>query len=888
MAEVLRFRVARGVQRREPPPEDLERIYSPGSLSPFLRSVRAIATEPPPADPRTDDRRDRLRAAAEALVADGPFLNPDVQSDDPVLGALQALDRWLVAAGNQPDPADVDKRLDKLADDLDVPRAQGKTGAERLVGDPRWADARTVVGDSLVAAMLLDDALDLQAKLVRLRLVAGLVDRFGGLHAVRKPKAAPEVLALLGDRVVVLPSPPFPLRRWLGQEPVLARRPAFADMFVVRDEWSCYQPGEIAHIENVLRGELKERIHKRTDETEITEVTETERTTTDERDNQTTDRYNLQDEADRDARLAIHVEGQVDTQGQYGPTRVATHIGGSVDWSLREASRHATEQAKETVERTVHRVEERVRQQRTVRTLARIEETNTHKLDNATQPAGNVTGMYRWVDKVQRLQIFRRPNRYLLEFQVPEPATYLRWLHARPSVATVTPEPAPFTDTGKPDGKPLTIADIQPGKYQQLAARYQAQGIDPPPADTVMAAASAVFDPEDKSLVGDEGPKLHAPPKVMKVLEIPVPEGYLATKASTSLSAVQALGEWGDYQSAADPKNLSWAHGYHYTRADITVAGTAITLEDAGRGTVWNRGEFRESGWLQVGQQDVDLPKPGVGDPKGGKVNVAVVLAGSFGAVVSVGLTCKLAPAKLEQWQIDTYNRIATAYFALKRQHDQELAAQQVQQGVMIEGSSPARNAEVAREELKRQVIELLLGDTFHGAGALKPTPNDGDGWPRMDLAAVRRVTPLVQFVEQALEWPDMTYVLYPYFWADEQRWDTLEGIESADPDFAKFLRAGSARVVVAARPGFEHAVDHFMVFGQPWGGGPAPTPDEPLYLSVAQELRDLTGGSGDGEAGESWEMRLPTTLVWLDPDPTLPKQNDHRRLDAPADPLCG
>ena len=129
-----------------------------------------------------------------------------------------------------------------------------------------------------------------------------------------------------------------------------------------------------------------------------------------------------------------------------------------------------------------------------------------------------------------------------------------------------------------------------------------------------------------------------------------------------------------------------------------------------------------------------------------------------------------------------------------------------------------------------------------------------------------------------------LTFVLYPYFWAKQERWDKLEGVTDPDSDMARFLRSGSARAVVSARPGFEDAVDHFLLSGVPWGGDHAPTPDDPLYLSVAQEIRNLTGAPDEAEPGESWEVRLPTTLVWLDPDPALPKHNTRARLDRPEE----
>lgn len=131
--------------------------------------------------------------------------------------------------------------------------------------------------------------------------------------------------------------------------------------------------------------------------------------------------------------------------------------------------------------------------------------------------------------------------------------------------------------------------------------------------------------------------------------------------------------------------------------------------------------------------------------------------------------------------------------------------------------------------------------------------------------------------------------ILYPWFWAgpSEEKWPRLQPIESADPEFDRFLRCGSARVVLPAQRRFADAVNHFVLFGEPWSGGPAPVPDDELYVSVAQEIKQLTGAPDDGEPGDSWEAKLPTTLVWLDDDSEIPKHNEYRRLTPPSRSVC-
>lgn len=220
--------------------------------------------------------------------------------------------------------------------------------------------------------------------------------------------------------------------------------------------------------------------------------------------------------------------------------------------------------------------------------------------------------------------------------------------------------------------------------------------------------------------------------------------------------------------------------------------------------------------------------------------------------------------------EVTTYERIAAAYTAMKQAHLDELARLQMQQGGTADGS-PTLNQLTVREELKKQVIAALTGKTFRGS---KPVQVDQTGAtpPTVDLQGATLTAGRVEFLEQAFEWENLSYVLYPCFWADQKRWRELEAIAGTDPEFARFLRSGSARVVVPARRGFELHVQFFLAVGLVWSGGPVPAVDDDTYLSIADEIKAMQrGAKTDTLVGEPWEVRLPTTLVWLENASPLP-----------------
>ena len=120
--------------------------------------------------------------------------------------------------------------------------------------------------------------------------------------------------------------------------------------------------------------------------------------------------------------------------------------------------------------------------------------------------------------------------------------------------------------------------------------------------------------------------------------------------------------------------------------------------------------------------------------------------------------------------------------------------------------------------------------------------------------------TALAKFLEQAFEWSIKDYTFYPYYWADRNEWQKMYLTENTDPLFRSFLQAGMARVIVTVKPGFEEAVQYFLTTGQVWFGGDTPVIGDPLYMSIAQEMKEPTGKP----QGNYWITRIPTTLTIL------------------------
>ncbi|HET9664993.1 MAG TPA: type II secretion system protein GspG, partial [Burkholderiales bacterium] len=93
----------------------------------------------------------------------------------------------------------------------------------------------------------------------------------------------------------------------------------------------------------------------------------------------------------------------------------------------------------------------------------------------------------------------------------------------------------------------------------------------------------------------------------------------------------------------------------------------------------------------------------------------------------------------------------------------------------------------------------------------------------------------IIKFLHHAIEWENMLYFLYPYFWSHTSRWEFKKYLDHPDFMHRSFLKAGSARVVLTIRPGFERDFVSFVETGS-LTGLPAGHP----YLTIAEEMQEF------------------------------------------------
>jgi hypothetical protein len=487
--------------------------------------------------------------------------------------------------------------------------------------------------------------------------------------------------------------------------------------------------------------------------------------------------------------------------------------------------------SREITDRAVNSLTERVREQRVQREQRTFLEKTSHQVANA-EGADHVRGVYQWVDKKFKTRVLNYGSRLLYDVVVPEPAAFfvaaLQTARSGESVKLVKPA-APavrVTQTGIFGGGGLTLyrelvpEDLHLGNYLGLASRYGATGsVDPPPADfqTTRAWVAAGTDTV-----------------IHQVDKIVLPPGYAAVAGF--FQTTNWFVDSGNYSAGVGEVNLG--PGYHF--ALTTLNGHVMMAGESG-----------------------ELP-------------VTFGAGGMTGYNVAVGVVCKNETA-YRTWQIKTYTAIMEGYRRQLAEYEERLAALQamVQAQMLLKGNY-AHDPGIERTELKKAFLHVLMSE--HYAKVNMPTP-DPAAFP-VNLVQSQRWSSVVSFFERAIEWDNMMFSFYPYFWARPQRWGELILLQDLDPEFEAFLKAGAARVVVPARPGFEAALAHYHETGEIWLGADGPEMFGEMYLSIVDEVSARNVAAGKERCVEEWEVSLPTTLVMLRADADLPAWES--KMDCP------
>lgn len=622
-----------------------------------------------------------------------------------------------------------------------------------------------------------------------------------------------------------------------------------ADLLVVNQQITRYEATEIALVEYIMSGETRSREHRTFERIDETLTTQREKIREQDKELQTEERFELNKEANRTVKEDQKYAFDLSVSAKYGPTvEVDSSFGVDVETSTETAAKSASTYAKDVIERSLERVTERVREER-VRTVRReMEEKNLHQFTNGDDQPHKV-GIYQFLDKVYEAQVFNYGKRQIFDLVVPEPASYLWYLSSPASSETRTALPMP--------PEPLTISASEilyadshashPNHYLRLAQKYGATGITTPP-ERYKVATTKYQNPASGSTQLSESGEHLAPPLT---LEVSIEAGYQVRRAQFYCLALS---------DDAGMRSIPFSIGMR----GATWRGRSA-VSDGGIGGSLNIGE---------GVVSVTFPTPPV-LATGNKLVVTAMPYETANFAISAEVQCEVTPGHITAWKIGVHDRIREAYDSRLLEYKDELSKVELEQKQKQQtqnadiGVPPSKRKQLMVSELKKHCIAMFMGHWFEGTEVAV-----GGEPPVYSFEEAMAKGNRVRFLEQAIEWTQLQYALYPYYWARKSTWEERIRNDDADYEFQQFMQAGAARVVLPVRPGFEQAFSYFLETGELWNGsGTPPSIHDPMYVQIVDELKELSGGALEAPVpvGDPWEVRLPTNLVMLRRTSNLP-----------------
>lgn len=218
---------------------------------------------------------------------------------------------------------------------------------------------------------------------------------------------------------------------------------------------------------------------------------------------------------------------------------------------------------------------------------------------------------------------------------------------------------------------------------------------------------------------------------------------------------------------------------------------------------------------------------------------------------LSLEVILETVPDVIDQWRNDVwhtlYNAAQTKYYAKQQDIASQIAA-------LEETLSNVDTLTLRREEgdeVMKGALKFLLGTDFEfmhpdvvtafkeeSADYIHGVSFDGQSLSGLDSVQwtnMQRRHEMVRFINQAIEWENVVTFLYSYFWDLPTSWDFVRQIRHPDLTRQAFLRAGSARVVLTVRKGWEEKWMRFVKDGTV--DADIGNPNTGPYLSIAQEI---------------------------------------------------
>ena len=255
-----------------------------------------------------------------------------------------------------------------------------------------------------------------------------------------------------------------------------------ADLIKVEEQLIGYSEGEISYVENILAGERRYREVKALREFEQTDVEAVQESKVTTREKSATTSQTLASEvaqavatrfsSDVSASASASGGGNIGVVSIQGEGALDIGVGLGVDTSFSSSER--SEFGSDIIDAATEAVTRATQTSRTIRARTLFRTLDQHEIDNSGDNPSHRRGVYCFLNKHVCITETPYGTRWFLKATVALPGRNL-------ICERLTRIAYALGDLDRPPDFTITPADIHPSNYLELAGRFRAQGVSPPP-----------------------------------------------------------------------------------------------------------------------------------------------------------------------------------------------------------------------------------------------------------------------------------------------------------------------------------------------------------------------------------------------------------------------
>ncbi|MGI8316885.1 hypothetical protein [Halobacillus mangrovi] len=584
-----------------------------------------------------------------------------------------------------------------------------------------------------------------------------------------------------------------------------------------------YERGELVYSVPLIPGEkirLSHREWSRT-EKEFTELISTSLETTSEEalseKSELTESFNTQKQHNSSLNASFSASGG------YGPVNIASSVGYNSREAVSSSEKNSAERSKEITKRASSRSKQEHKISFKVTNEYEVEEQSYREFTNTTTDA--VRWDFHRLMQKWKIDLYRYGIRMTYDLVLPEPGSYLLRKHLQLKQLE--------DELNKPNPFDMNPSSIDKDNWMRLSAKYDT-ALEAPPKEPIYVSTHAEKTFTDR-IVGFD------------YLEIAMPNGYEIVGVEAKGSKIfRKNGDTDNYEDNEDfsEKRVS---GYIEPKKSYNI--------DKIRESPSNRYMWRYYyDWSE--------------NRKAKRGDTLTITLNAIG---------KPSESLYKEWQMRCFKRLADAakvnyqnkIMRLTKMRDDLIDDLDREDSLMLR--------KIEKEEIMKGVLRWVLGPRFSFYPLNLPSLSDDETeddlefyFPRTQQVKDQYYEPaiehgeIIKFLHQAIEWENVNYVLYPYFWTDTRRWDLKQFLFHDESIHRNFLRAGAARVVLTIRPGYEQSFLSFMETGKL-----GELLNDHPYMTIAEEMQQMSEEKYPYTPGANEEN--PDNLVdtWYEYTPT-------------------